>query len=309
MQLSLVERPNQITAPAQTAEPLVSVILPVFNEARHIATCLRSLLGQSGVTSEIIVIDDGSTDQTPAIVRELAARYPQLRLITQQRKGPGAARNLGAQLARGTYLAFCDGDMAFAPMYLAALIAPIECGEAIGTFSKEEYVANWSNVWARCWNINDGMADNRRHPDDWPDRHAVFRAIRRDQFLQAQGFAVEGAGDDSTITRKTGWLAHAAPGAICYHYNPDSLSEAFRQARWYARGRRVPASWANLLRSTPPVSFARSLRRAIKYRLPQFILLRLVMDLGVFSGLVEKQLRGAGAALMRQNRPDRRLRH
>lgn len=284
---------QQVLERAETAahQPTVSVILPVFNEERHISLCLRSLLGQVGCSFEILVVDDGSQDRTPEIVRELAARYPQLRLVTQQRQGPGAARNLGARLARGTYLAFCDGDMAFAPSYLAALIAPIERGEAVGTFSKEEYVANWDNVWARCWNLNDGMAHNRRHPDDWPDRQDVFRAIRRDKFLAAHGFSPQGSGDDSSLTEKTGWFALVAPGAVCFHFNPDSLQEAYQQARWYARGRRVPPSWPTILLSLPPVSIARSVRRSITYRLPQFVLLRLVMDLGILTGLFEKKLR------------------
>jgi len=269
----------------------VSVVLPVFNEATYLAKCLESLLRQTGCRFEVLVVDDGSKDATPAILSGFAARDSRVRIFRQERRGPGAARNLAASEARGAILAFCDGDMEFDPTYLVRLIAPILRGDAVGTFSKEEYVANYHKVWARCWNINDGMASNRRHPDDWPDRHEVFRAVRRDAFVRVQGFKPLGSGDDGTLAPKLGELALAAPGAVCYHYNPESLGEAFRSARWYARGRRIPATWRNVLTHTPPVSLKRSVRRAFRYRLPQFVLLKLVVDAGILTGLCEKQLK------------------
>lgn len=279
---------------AQVTDCKVSVVLPVYNEAAYIRTCLQSLIEQRGCTFEIIVVDDGSTDATPAIVEEFIHRDGRVRLLRQDHNGPGSARNLAAGMARGRFLAFCDGDMAFTPDYLARLIEPIERGEAVGTFSKEEYVANWNNLWARCWNWNDGIEDNRRHPTNWPDEHEVFRAVRRDLFIQAQGFTSAGSGDDSSLATKLGVKARVAPGAVCYHYNPESLGEAFRSARWYGRGRRVPASWRNIVLNTPPVSIKRSVRRALKHRTPAFILCKLVIDTGILVGLLEKRLRLAG---------------
>lgn len=272
----------------------VSVILPVYNEEHYIAVCLESLLSQIDCSFEILAIDDGSTDATPQILRQFAARDARLRVLYQDHGGPGAARNLAAAKARGQILAFCDGDMAFAPGYLAALIAPIERGDAVGTFSKEEYVANYANIWARCWNLNDGIATPKRHPDDWPDQHAVFRAVRRDAFLQAQGFTAAGSGDDASLATKLGTLALAAPGALCYHYNPESLGEVFRSARWYGRGRRVPATWRNIWGHSPLMSLKGSLKRAIRHRTPAFVLLKLVADFGTLVGLLEKRLHLAG---------------
>lgn len=285
---------SRATTAADEAEIEVSVILPVYNEARTIATCIRSLQQQRDCTLEIIVVDDGSTDATPELLRRFAATDRRIRVLQQAHSGPGPARNLAAQAARGAILAFCDGDMSFAPTYLAALIAPILGGAAVGTFSKQEFVANWDNVWARCWNLNDGIATDRRHPDDWPDQHEVFRAVRRDLFIYAHGFTAHGAGDDGTLASKLGVLAQAAPGAVCYHYNPASLAEAFRSARWYGRGRRVAATWNNVWLHTPPISLKRSLKRAVRHRLPAFVLLKLVVDAGILTGLIEKRWRLAG---------------
>jgi glycosyltransferase involved in cell wall biosynthesis len=245
-------------------------------------------------TLEVLVVDDGSTDQTPAIVRRFVARDARVRALRQPHRGAGAARNFAAQAARGNVLAFCDGDMVFLPEYLATLIAPIERGEAVGTFSKEEYVANWDNVWARCWNLNDGITTNRRHPDGWPDRHEVFRAVRRDLFLRARGFESSGSGDNRSLVTRIDALAQAVSGAVCYHYNPETLAEAFRSARWYGRGGRIPATWRNILTHTPPVSLKRSVKRAVRHRLPPFLLLKAVIDVGILTGLIEKRLRIAG---------------
>jgi hypothetical protein len=283
----------QAAAPAP-ATCTVSVVLPVYNEERYIGVCLESLLAQTGVTFEIIVVDDGSTDRTPEIIQAFAARDSRVKMLRQDHGGPGAGRNLAAKAARGEFLAFADGDMSFAPDYLAKLIAPIQRGEAVGTFSKEEYVANWDNIWARCWNLNDGIFTNKRHPDWWPDQHEVFRAIGREAFLKAQGFKSAGSGDDGTLASKVGALAQVAPGAVCYHYNPEGLLEAFRSGRWYGRGRRIPGTLANVIIHTPPVSIKRSLKRAIEQRTPAFVLFKLVLDTGVLTGLIEKRLKLAG---------------
>lgn len=271
----------------------VSAVVPVYNEERHLETCLQSLLGQQGCAFEILVVDDGSTDATPQIVQQFSLRDARVRAMRQDHGGTGRARNLGARAARGAVLAFCDGDMAFGPHYLATLIAPIERGEAVGTFSKEEYVANWDNLWARCWNLNDGIVSNRRHPDFWPDQHEVFRAVRRDVFLQAHGFGSYGSGDDVSLAARIGVLAQAVPGAVCYHYNPETLREAFQSARWYGRGRRVPGTWRNIWTHTPIVSLKRAAKRAVKHRLPAFFLFKAVVDAGILTGLIEKRLRVA----------------
>jgi glycosyltransferase involved in cell wall biosynthesis/GT2 family glycosyltransferase len=283
--------PGRQTAVATSVEePVqVSVIVPAYNEARVVRLCVESLLQQAGCTFEILAVDDGSTDATAMILTALARRDGRVRLLRQEHRGAAAARNRGAQVARGTILAFGDADMVFAPSYLAALTAPIVRGEAVGTFSKEEYVANWESLWARCWNLNEGLTTNRRHPADFPERHTVFRAVRRDAFERVQGFTPAGAGDDTTLAAKIGALAQAAPGAVCYHHNPSTLGEVFRSSRWYGRGMREPATWRNILTHTPPVSIKRSLRRAIGQRAPAFLAFKLVADSGILVGLIEKR--------------------
>lgn len=202
----------------------VSTIIPVFNEENVIGNCLNSLQKQT-FKSEIIMVDDGSTDGS-----EKFATY------RQKHQGPGAARNLGASKAKGDILVFVDADMEFAPDFIEKLIAPIISGKAIGTFSKEEYLLNKNNIWARCWNLNLGRDAEKMHPNNYPDEQHVFRAILKAKFTEAGGFdAKVGYTDDWSLARKLGVLAEVAPGAKYYHANPGTLKEVWQQARWFGK--------------------------------------------------------------------------
>jgi glycosyltransferase involved in cell wall biosynthesis len=270
----------------------VTVIVTAYNEAKYIRRCLDSLAQQSYQSYEVIIVDDGSTDQTAQIAAEYATRHPHFKLLKQEHVGPGEARNLAAQVAVGKILLICDADMVFSPRYIEKLIEPIQQGHCLGTFSKEEYVINYNNIWAKLWNYHDGMKDNRRHPAWWPDEDDIYRAIDRGVFIEVGGFSARGSGDDKSLSAKLGQKAKVAPGAICYHHNPDSPAEIFRQARWYARGPRVPFSWNRLIRSTLPFSLARSLKRTIRYRQPLFPLFKIIFDYGTFRGLLDKKISG-----------------
>lgn len=95
--------------------PKVSIIVPVFNAAPYLRACLDSIVGQTLSGKEIICIDDGSTDASGSILADYAARFPEIRLITQANSGAAAARNAGLSLAQGEYLSFLDADDIFAP--------------------------------------------------------------------------------------------------------------------------------------------------------------------------------------------------
>jgi glycosyltransferase involved in cell wall biosynthesis len=87
---------------------LISVVLPVFNAQETIAAAVQSILGQTLREFELVVIDDGSTDDTAAIIREI--RDPRLRLIEAAHQGVAAAANLGNQQAQGDFIARMDAD-------------------------------------------------------------------------------------------------------------------------------------------------------------------------------------------------------
>lgn len=88
--------------------PLVSVIIPVYNYERYLGEAVESVLNQTYKNLEVIVVDDGSTDQSGAVARSFANRG--VRYCPQIHAGIGPARNKGVELARGEFLAFLDAD-------------------------------------------------------------------------------------------------------------------------------------------------------------------------------------------------------
>ena len=91
----------------------VSVVVPVYNPGPYVRACVDSLTSQTMSTDdyEVIFVDDGSTDETPAYLDEVAARHPYVSVIHQENSGwPGKPRNVGIDAARGEYVFFCDND-------------------------------------------------------------------------------------------------------------------------------------------------------------------------------------------------------
>ena len=108
----------------------VSVIIPVYNTEKYLRECLDSVLNQSLRDIEIICVDDGSTDSSPQILEEYAQRDSRVKILRQQNKFAGVARNNGMKIARGKYLCFLDSDDTFAPEMLKKMVARAETADA-----------------------------------------------------------------------------------------------------------------------------------------------------------------------------------
>lgn len=102
--------------------PLLSLVVPVYNVAPYLEHCLQSLAAQDLAGMEIVIVDDGSTDDCPAILARYAARHPEMRVIRQENGGLSAARNTGLEHASGEYLAFVDSDDWIEPGYFRRLL-------------------------------------------------------------------------------------------------------------------------------------------------------------------------------------------
>jgi GT2 family glycosyltransferase len=116
--------PPPLLTPPSDGPGLVSIIIPAHNAARFVTEAIRSALAQTYNPIEVIVIDDGSTDATPAIISQMAGTDPRLIPITlPQRKGVSAARNAGLARARGEWIALLDADDQYLPNRIATLLA------------------------------------------------------------------------------------------------------------------------------------------------------------------------------------------
>ncbi len=163
----------------------VSVIIPTCNRWPMLGEAVDSVLAQTVADCEVIVVDDGSTDETPRRLRDHGAR---LRVLTQRRRGVAAARNLGAGRASGNYLAFLDSDDLWHPRKLQRQLDFMESRPEIEICQTEE-------IW-----IRNGVRVNprRRHRKPSGD---IFRAslelclvspsavmMRRELFERTGGF-------------------------------------------------------------------------------------------------------------------------
>lgn len=264
----------------------VSVVVCAFNEADHIGRLLDSLRDQTLQPADVIVVDDGSTDGTAAIAESHSAR-----VVRVPQRGPARGRNLAAQIARGEILVFLDGDMACAPQFLERLVQPILDG-AVGSFTREIFVGNLSNRWARAYSAMRGLQDGRLLLSTFPDQWDNFRAIRRDAFLSVGGNDDVGYGEDRTVARKLNLHAVVAPGAKCTHFNPSSLREIFGNGRWIGRGpqiRSIRPPWRDHL----PHKVIRWTMRDIRAGLPPSLAIaaRTAYHAGVGVGLIDSTLR------------------
>jgi glycosyltransferase involved in cell wall biosynthesis len=114
----------------QTKSPLVSVIVPAYDVAEFIGEALDSVLAQTFTDYEIIVVNDGSPD-TAALERALKPYLSRILYLKQENRGVSAARNTGIQAARGSLIAFLDGDDTWLPNYLEVQVARIQADPTI----------------------------------------------------------------------------------------------------------------------------------------------------------------------------------
>ena len=116
--------------PGSDLRPLISVIIPAYNQADYLAAAVQSALEQTYSNLEVIVVDDGSTDETPKIAQSFTD--PRVRYIHQENRGLSGARNTGIRNARGDFLTYLDSDDLFLPNKLSTLAQVFESSPEIG---------------------------------------------------------------------------------------------------------------------------------------------------------------------------------
>jgi poly-beta-1,6-N-acetyl-D-glucosamine synthase len=269
----------------------VSIIIPTYNEERFIVKCLESLLKQVYKDYEIIMVDDGSEDKTWEVLKGFKAKYKKIQIYKQLHFGPARARNFGVKKSQGEILVFVDADMYFANDFLVNLIKPILEKKSKGTYSTEEYVANWNNVWARCWNYNWNLPDKKRIKVN-NNQNKDFRAILKIEFNKVKGFSNSGYTDTWSLSEKLGYKPTSTK-AKYYHYNPATISEIFKQAKWVVKRQYkfgIIGYMLVLIRHNIIFSLLNGVKKAIIKKEPGFLIFKVVYDFAAIVGLFEYRI-------------------
>ena len=217
---------------------LVSVVIPVRNERRHLPEQLQALARQTYAAPwEVIVVDDGSTDGSGAIARSFASVLPRLRLVElPRRRGINAARNAGVAAARGDVVAFCDADDVAVPQWLAELVAALRPGVDLVGGELDLVTLNGpvQRAWRRTAPWTARRLDNGFFEYVPGGNCAMRTALARE--LRWDDDFVFGASDAEFAWRaqRRGLRVALAPGAIIQLRFAENIRELARQ--YYAYG-------------------------------------------------------------------------
>jgi glycosyltransferase involved in cell wall biosynthesis len=257
----------------QSDSLFLSVVVPAYNEEQRLPDSLRQImayLGQQPYRSEVIVADDGSTDATVALVEQLAARRPELRLLRLDHRGKGFAVRAGALTARGEYVLLCDADLAVPIEEWEQLLRALESGFDVAIGSREGLGARrlgepwYRHLMGRVFN----MIVRAVAVGGIQDTQCGFKALRRpvaaDLFEQVRIYGadaprVQGAAVTAYdvellfLARRRGYRIAEVP--VPWRYGTETKVNPIRDSwrnlrdvltvRWYAlRGRYPPAGAA-----------------------------------------------------------------
>lgn len=106
--------------------PMLSIIIPVYNKEKYLTETLNSVLAQTYTNSEVLLINDGSSDNSLRICKEFHGKCERIRIINQENSGASAARNQGIEAAKGKYVIMLDADDTIEPTMHEVMIAKAE---------------------------------------------------------------------------------------------------------------------------------------------------------------------------------------
>jgi cellulose synthase/poly-beta-1,6-N-acetylglucosamine synthase-like glycosyltransferase/peptidoglycan/xylan/chitin deacetylase (PgdA/CDA1 family) len=271
----------------------VSVIVPAYNEAANIAATVKSLVASDYPRIEVIVVDDGSTDGTAAIVHRLG--LPGVYVIRQPNAGKPAALNTGIARARGDLLVLVDGDTVFVRDTIGRLVQPL-ADPGVGAVSGNTKVANrrgligrWQHLeYVIGFNLDRRMFDVAECITTVP---GAIGAFRREAVFDAGGISGETLAEDTDFTMaiiRAGWRVVYQPDAVAWTEVPASLRQLWRQRYRWCYGT-MQAMWKHRRSLVERGASGRLGRRGLLYQLLFQVLLPLAapaVDMYAVGGLL-----------------------
>ena len=216
------------------SNPLISIIVPVYNVEKYLPKCVESLLAQTYSNLEIILVDDGSVDASGQICDTYAAKDSRVRVIHQPNAGVSAARNAGLKAARGEYIGFVDADDWVEPdmyEYLYGLISKENAHLAMCNF--------YTFTDSDCKPVIQISADYAMYPltsiFDFPSWIYLWNKLFKKSTLGDQLFNSQVSyGEDSSFIfeciKKQGLLSVGNQPKYYYRHNPKSASNSFKKS-------------------------------------------------------------------------------
>ncbi len=208
----------------------VSAIIPSYNSEKTIKKCLDALNSESAKNYEIIVADDGSTDNTATIIRS----FKNVKFFKRPHKGPASARNFGAKMAKGGILLFTDSDCEPDKNWIAEMAAPFSDKNVVGVSGT--YRTRQKELAARFAQYEIGERHKKMAMAKSIDFIGTFSAgYRKEIFGRFGGFDESfstSAGEDPELSFRMAEAGHKmvfAPNAFVYHSHPDTLWKFLRQ--------------------------------------------------------------------------------
>ncbi|WP_292938653.1 MULTISPECIES: glycosyltransferase [unclassified Novosphingobium] len=231
---------HRIAAPEHLVPRFVSVLIPAFNEERVIEASVRRALATQGMRVEIIVIDDGSSDRTSAVVQEAFGLDPRVQLLTLKNGGKARALNQGLAIAKGDVIVALDADTRFEPDTIAKL-ARWFADPAIGAVAGNAKIGNrvnWLTKWQSIEYIT-AQSLERRALEALGAVTVVPGAVgawRRAALDEVGGYPSDTLAEDQDLTiavQRAGWRVACENDAIAWTEAPETVRALFRQRyRW-----------------------------------------------------------------------------
>ncbi len=236
--------------PARAYLPFVSVLIPAFDEAKLIERTVAAALALDYPDFEVIVIDDGSRDETAQIIRAMVGRYrtagggtAEVRLVEKPNGGKATALNAGLHAARAEVVLCVDGDSELAPQALRRAVRHLRDAR-IGAVAGNVKVKNRRTLWARLQALEyvEGLNMVRA-------AQSAFRLVniipgpvglfRKEALLRAGWYSADTYAEDCDVTLKlirAGWRVVYEPEAVAWTEAPERLHDLLKQRYRWTRG-------------------------------------------------------------------------
>ncbi len=218
--------------------PPVSVVIAAFNEAKVIQSTIHSVLDTAyRGEMELVIVDDGSTDETAALVEQIAATEPRIRFQRQPNGGKSVALRTAMSLVENEIIVFLDADTRFERGTIGALVRPL-ADPAVGAVSGHAKVGNLRTFIARCQGLEYtcGFNLDRRAYALWnciTVAPGAVSALRRSALDEAGGFSLDTLAEDTDLTL----CLHRAGSRVAYAHDAVAWTEAPETMRSLAKQR------------------------------------------------------------------------